>query len=65
MRARLPHLPEQNELLRDLAPGAASAPFEYVIKDVALTDPTHLTAEFDVQESIGGRASARKVVPLR
>ncbi len=65
MRARLPHLPEQNELLRDLAPGAASAPFEYVVKDVALTDPTHLTAEIDVQESVGGRASARKVVSLR
>jgi hypothetical protein len=65
LRARLPHLPEQNELLRDLAPGATSAPFEYVVKDVALTDPTHLTAEIDVQESLGGRATARKVVPLR
>jgi len=65
MRARLPHLPEQNELLRNVAPGAASATFEYVVKDVALTDPTHLTAEIDVQESVGGRASARKVVSLR
>ncbi|HVE40081.1 MAG TPA: hypothetical protein VNM14_09355 [Planctomycetota bacterium] len=65
LRARLPFLPEQQELLRALAPGSTSAPFEYVIKDVHLIDPTHLQAELDVQESVGGRAAARKVVPLR
>ncbi|MBI3855231.1 MAG: hypothetical protein HY293_06030 [Planctomycetes bacterium] len=65
LRARLPSLPEQNELLRDLAPGAASAPFTYVVKDVFLLDPGHATAEIEVRESTGGRAAARKVVPLR
>jgi len=53
------------ELLRSLAPGSTSARFEYVVKDVHLIDPTHLQAEIDVQESVGGRAAARKVLPLR
>jgi hypothetical protein len=65
LRARLPFLPEQVELLRSLAPGGSSAPFEYVVKDVHLIDPSRLQAEIDVQESVGGRAAARKVVPLR
>ena len=65
LRARLPFLPEQMELLRSLAPGSTSAPVEYVVKDTHLIDPTHLQAEIDVQESVGGRAAARKVVPLR
>jgi hypothetical protein len=65
IRARLPQLPEQIELLRNLAPGATSAPFEYVVKDVPLLDPTRLAAEIDVQESVGPRAGARKVILLR
>lgn len=65
MRARLPHLPEQMELVRDLAPGASSPTFEYVVKDVHLTDPSRLAAEIDVQESVGARASAKKVLSLR
>jgi hypothetical protein len=65
LRARLPFLSEQVELLRSLAPGSTSAPFEYVVKDVHLVDPTHLQAELDVQESVGGRAAAHKVVSLR
>jgi len=65
LRARLPFLPEQMELLRSLAAGSTSAPVEYVVKDTHLIDPTHLQAEIDVQESVGGRAAARKVVPLR
>lgn len=63
LRARLPQLPEQNELLRHLAPGATSAPFTFVVKDVPLLDPAHVAAEIDVQESVGARA--RKVVSLR
>src|SRR5204863_1975097 len=51
LRARLPFLPEQMELLRSLAPGSTSAPVEYVVKDTHLIDPTHLQAEIDVQES--------------
>jgi hypothetical protein len=65
LRARLPSLPEQNELVRDLPPGATSAAFSYVVKDVTLLDPGHATAEIDVQESVGARAGARKVIPLR
>jgi hypothetical protein len=65
IRARLPQLPEQIELLRNLAPGATSSPFEYVVKDVPLLDPTRLAAEIDVQESVGARAGARKVILLR
>lgn len=65
VRARLPHLPERTDLVRELAPGSASGPFEYVVNDVHLIDPTHLAAEIDVQESVGARASARALVPLR
>jgi hypothetical protein len=65
MRARIPQHPEQTELLRDLAPGATSAPFTWVVKDVPLLDPTHLTAEIDVQEAVGARAAARRLLPLR
>ena len=65
MRARIPQHPEQNELLRDLAPGGSSAPFVYVVKDVPLLDPAHAQAEIDVQESLGARAAARRLVPLR
>ena len=65
MRARIPQHPEQNELLRDLAPGASSATFTYVIKDVPLLDPAHLIAEIDVQEAVGARAAARRLLPLR
>lgn len=65
MRARIPQHPEQNELLRDLAPGATSAPFTWIVKDVPLLDPTHLTAEIDVQEAVGARAAARRLLPLR
>lgn len=65
LRARLPNLPEQNELLRPLAPGAVSPTFEYVVKDVPLLDPTRASAEIEVQESLGARAGARKTVPLR
>jgi hypothetical protein len=65
MRARIPQHAEQNELLRDLAPGATSAPFVYVVRDVSLLDPAHVTAEVDVQEPVGDRAAARRLVPLR
>jgi hypothetical protein len=65
MRARVPGYSEQNELLRGLAPGATSPPFVYVVKDVPLLDPTHAQAEIDVQESLGARAAARRLVPLR
>jgi hypothetical protein len=65
LRARLPFLPEQVELLRSLGPGATSAPFEYVVKDVHLVDPARLHAELDVQESVGARATARRVLSLR
>lgn len=63
LRARLPQLPEQNELLRNLAPGATSAPFTWLVKDLPLLDPAHVSAEIDVRESVGARA--RKVVSLR
>jgi hypothetical protein len=65
LRARLPFLPEQMELLRSLAPGATSAPFDYVVKDVHLIDPAHLHAEIEVQESVGGRAAASRKIPIR
>jgi hypothetical protein len=65
LRARLPSLPEQMELLRSLAPGSLSAPFEYVVKDVHLIDPARLEAEVDAQESLGGRAAASRKIPIR
>src|SRR6185295_2963262 len=65
LRARLPLMPEQLELLRELAPGATSAAFEYVVKDVHLVDPTRLHVEIDVQESVGARATARRLLPIR
>lgn len=65
LRARLPNLPEQNELVRDLAPGTLSRAFDWVVKDAALLDPTRASAEIDVQECLGDRAAARKSVPIR
>jgi hypothetical protein len=65
MRARIPQHPEQNELVRQLAPGAISAPFTYLVKDVPLLDPAHLTAEIEVQEAVGARAAARCQLSLR
>jgi hypothetical protein len=65
LRARLPFLPEQVELVRSLAPGSSSATFDYEVKDVHLIDPAHLQAEIEVQESVGGRASATRKVSIR
>jgi hypothetical protein len=65
LRARLPFLPEQIELLKSIAPGSASASFEYVVKDIHLIDPTRLEVQIDVQESVGGRAAASRRVPIR
>ena len=65
LRSRLPNLPEQLELLRDLAPGGKSMTYSYVVKDVHLIDPAHLVAEISAQESGSDRAFARKSVPIR
>jgi hypothetical protein len=65
LRSRLPNLPEQLELLRDLAPGGTSKTFSYVVKDVHLVDPARLAAEILAQESGGDRAFARKSLQIR
>jgi hypothetical protein len=65
LRVRLPGLPEQMELVRNLAPGARSAAFEYLVKDVLLLDPSRRAGEIEVQEPMGARAVARRRVDLR
>ena len=42
-----------------------SRPFEYVVKDASLLDPTRASAEIEVYECLGDRVGARKIVPLR
>lgn len=65
VRVRLPGLPEQMELIRELAPGATSAAFEYRLRDVLLLDPAHLTGEVEVLEPTGVRAVTRQRINLR
>jgi hypothetical protein len=65
LRSRLPNLPEQLELLRDLAPGGKSTTFSYIVKDAHLIDPARLAGEIVVQESGGDRAFARKSLQIR
>jgi hypothetical protein len=63
-KVRLPGLPEQEEPIGPLEPGASRA-VEYRVPDVRRVDPARLTAEVLCEERGGDRAHARVLVPLR
>ncbi len=63
-QVRLPGLPEQQEPIGPLEPGAART-VEYRLRDIPVADPTRLVAEVLCEERGGDRVYARVLVPIR
>jgi len=58
VRSRIPGLAERMDLIRDLAPGSRTRPFEFPVPETG-------SAEILVQEAGGNRAVGRHLLPLR